>query len=280
MSTATVAQFEKVVKDYPSGLFRRLSLRAVDGVTLQIRAGEVFGLIGPNRAGKTTLVKLLLSLCRPTSGAVYRLSQDVSDRRTLARVGYVHENHAFPRYLSATALLEFYGALSLLPEPEVRERVPRLLEQVGLADRAHEPIARFSKGMIQRLGVAQALVNDPELLVLDEPSEGLDLSGRQMIRELIHDQRQRGGSVLLISHLLTEVEQLCDRVGILVNGQLVFVGKLSELTRSSANGSARSLEDALKEYYQTPANGSASRDGCSRPLRGRLQSDSNGDSPS
>jgi ABC-2 type transport system ATP-binding protein len=147
---------------------------------LRIESGEVFGLLGPNRAGKTTLVKMLLSLCRPTAGEVFRLGRPLSDRSTLGQVGYVHENHAFPRYLSAADLLEYYGALTLMPSDLVRERVPRLLERVGLADRSREPIARFSKGMLQRLGIAQALLNAPRLLVLDEPTEGLDLNGRRL----------------------------------------------------------------------------------------------------
>jgi ABC-2 type transport system ATP-binding protein len=242
-------EFDAVVKDYPTGLFRRNSLRAVAGVSFRIEPGEVFGLLGPNRAGKTTLVKLLLSLSRPTAGRVQRLGRPARERATLARVGYVHENHAFPRYLSATALLEYYGALSLMPEPEVKARIPELLDRVGLADRAHEPIARFSKGMVQRLGVAQALINDPELLVLDEPSEGLDLSGRQMIRALASEQRSRGRTVLLVSHVLSEVEQVCDRLGVLVAGQLAYLGPLSELTRDRATGDHRSLEKALSELY-------------------------------
>ncbi len=246
----SVVEFVDVVKDYPRGLLGRQQLRAVDGVSLRVEAGEVFGLLGPNRAGKTTLVKLLLSLCRPTAGRVLRLGQPGSDRGTLARVGYVHENHAFPRYLTAAALLEYYGALSLLPEPEVKARVPRLLEQVGLADRANEPIQRFSKGMVQRLGVAQALVNDPELLVLDEPSEGLDLSGRQLIRDLTAEQRRRGRTVLLVSHLLSEVELLCDRLAVLVGGRLVFLGPTAELTRDPATGGHRPLEEALRDVYQ------------------------------
>jgi ABC-2 type transport system ATP-binding protein len=243
------AAFDAVVKDYPTGLFRRRPLRAVAGVSFRVEPGEVFGLLGPNRAGKTTLVKLLLSLSRPTAGRVERFGRPARERATLARVGYVHENHAFPRYLTATALLEYYGALSLLPEPEVKARIPELLERVGLADRACEPIARFSKGMVQRLGVAQALINDPELLVLDEPSEGLDLSGRQMIRQLASEQRSRGRSVLLVSHVLTEVEQVCDRVGVLVAGQLAYLGPLADLTRDPATGERRPLEQALGALY-------------------------------
>jgi ABC-2 type transport system ATP-binding protein len=166
------------------------------------------------------------------------------------KVGYVHENQAFPRYLTATALLEYYGALTLLPEPDVRARVPRLLELVGLADRAREPITRFSKGMVQRLGIAQALLGEPELLVLDEPSEGLDLAGRQLIRDLVAEQRRRGHAVLLVSHLLPEVEQLCDRAAVLVAGQLKYLGAVSGLTSDPATGAARSLEQALQALYE------------------------------
>jgi ABC-2 type transport system ATP-binding protein len=244
----SVAEFRRVSKTYCSPILRRPRVQAVHEVSLRIEAGEVFGLLGPNRAGKTTLVKMLLALCRPSTGDVLRLGRPLADRSTLAQVGYVHENHAFPRYLSAAALLEYYGALTLMPSEQVRERVPRLLERVGLADRSREPIARFSKGMLQRLGIAQALLNEPRLLVLDEPTEGLDLNGRRLLREVVHEVRQRGGSVLLISHVLSEVEHLCDRVGVLVNGRLVHVGLLAELTHD-ASGSPRSLEKTLKDLY-------------------------------
>ncbi len=152
---AAVVEFQDIVKDYPVDWLGRRQLRAVGGVSFQVEAGEVFGLLGPNRAGKTTLVKILLSLCQPTSGQARRLGRPVADRSTLARVGYVHENQAFPRYLTAAGLLNYYGALSLTRPEEIQKRVPLLLEQVGLADRSREPIARFSKGMIQRLSLAR-----------------------------------------------------------------------------------------------------------------------------
>ena len=247
-----VLEFSKVTKDYARGILGRDRLRAVDSVTLQIGAGETFALLGPNRAGKTTLVKLLLSLCQPTEGQILRFSTRSTDRSTLARVGYVHENQAFPRYLTARALLEFYGALSLLPEPAVQERTPKLLERVGLADRAEEPIARFSKGMIQRLGIAQALLNEPDLLVFDEPSEGLDLAGRQLVRELVREHQARGKTVLFVSHVLSEVELFCDRVGILVAGRLAFIGARAHLCRDSA-GASISLETAIRPYYASAA---------------------------
>jgi ABC-2 type transport system ATP-binding protein len=245
------AEFDRVTKDYPLGMLGLSKRRAITDISLTILAGQVFGLLGPNRAGKTTLVKILLTLCRATSGIVRRLGEPVDSRRTLAGVGYVHENQAFPRYLTPTALLEYYGALTAVPYELVKKRTPLLLEKVGLADRAHDPIRTFSKGMTQRLGIAQALINDPELLVLDEPNEGLDLGGRQLVAELIRGQRQKGGTVILISHVLPEVEQLCDRVGVIVGGRLAFEGPVGELTRGNGTG-PRPLEAALAELYGKP----------------------------
>jgi ABC-2 type transport system ATP-binding protein len=252
-TSPAVAEFQHVSKTYTSAILSRPLMKAVDDVSLRIEAGDVFGLLGPNRAGKTTLIKMLLSLCRPSAGAVWRLGRPAADRGTLAEVGYVHENHAFPRYLGAADLLEYYGALSLLPAEVVRERVPQLLERVGLADRAREPIARFSKGMLQRLGIAQALLTAPRLLVLDEPTEGLDLIGRRLLRDVVLEVRERGGSVLLVSHVLTEVENLCDRVGVLVEGRLVHVGPLADLTHHSS-GAPQSLEKVLKDLYSRKAS--------------------------
>jgi ABC-2 type transport system ATP-binding protein len=242
-------EFDNVSKRYPTGMFRRGWLQALDRVSLRVDPGEAFALLGPNRAGKTTLIKVLLSLCRTTSGEVFRLGRPLRDSSTLARVGYVHENHSFPRYLTATELLHYYGALTLVPLETVRQRTPELLERVGLADRAEEPIARFSKGMVQRLGLAQALLNDPELLVLDEPTEGLDLIGRKLLREIVADLRQRRRTVLLVSHVLTEVEPLCDRGAVLVNGRVAYLGALADLRRDAA-GKPRTLEDALQELYE------------------------------
>jgi ABC-2 type transport system ATP-binding protein len=249
VSDTAVAEFTGISKVYRGGLLRRREVPAIRDVTLRVERGEVFGLLGPNRAGKTTLIKVLLSLCRPSGGRATRLGRPLTDRSTLARVGYVHENHAFPRYLTARALLEYYGALSLVPYEVVVERVPRLLERVGLADRSAEPIARFSKGMLQRLGLAQALVNDPQLLVLDEPTEGLDLEGRQLLRDVVRELRRQGRTVLLVSHVLSEVEQLCDRVGVLVDSRLVHVGPLADLTQDAATRAPRSLEKALAKIY-------------------------------
>jgi ABC-2 type transport system ATP-binding protein len=246
---APAAEFVGVSKSYAGVLPWRRGVAAVCGVSLRVEAGEVFGLVGPNRAGKTTLVKLLLSLCRPGAGSVRRLGRPAADRRTLARVGYLHENHAFPRYLGAAELLYFYGALGGVPSEVLRQRVGPLLERVGLGDRAAEPIARFSKGMLQRLGLAQALLNEPQLLVLDEPTEGLDLAGRNLLRDVIAGLRARGGSVLLVSHSLADVEQVCDRVGVLVGGRLVHLGPVAELVRPSPQSPPLPLEQALRPLY-------------------------------
>jgi ABC-2 type transport system ATP-binding protein len=242
-------EFIGVGKTYRGGLWSG-PVQAVDKVNLRIDAGQVFGLLGPNRAGKTTLVKLLLSLARPSAGEVIRLGRPVADRSTLARIGYMHENHAFPRHLTARELLHYYGALSLVSGELLGPRATQLLERVGLADRAAEPISRFSKGMVQRLGLAQALINEPDLLVLDEPTEGLDLGGRKLLREVVNQTRAAGRTVLLVSHVLTEAEQLCDRIAVLVNGKLVHTGPTAELRRDPASGANRPLEQALQPLYE------------------------------
>jgi ABC-2 type transport system ATP-binding protein len=261
MSRLAVAEFEDVGMSYPTGFLGRGRRLAVEHISLRINPAEVFGLLGPNRAGKTTLVKILLSLCRPTAGRGLRFQRPLAERQTLARVGYVHENPAFPRYLSALALLEYYGALTLLTESVARSRAAVLLDMVGLADRGHEPISCFSKGMVQRLAIAQALLNDPELLVLDEPSEGLDLAGRRLIRDVITERRRRGFTVLLVSHVVGEVERVCDRVGVLVGGHLVYSGTVADLALDPKTGAPCPIEQALDRLYFPSAIPSAAEEG-------------------
>jgi ABC-2 type transport system ATP-binding protein len=252
--TAPVAEFDQVAKVYSRRIGQPRFIRAVDNVSLRIEAGEVFGLLGPNRAGKTTLIKVLLSLCRPTSGRIVRLGQPLGDRQTLGRVGYMHENQAFPQYLTAAGLLEYYGSLSLLPASELQARIPVLLEQVGLADRSQEPIRAFSKGMVQRLALAQALINDPDLLVLDEPTAGLDLEGRSLVHAIIQEQRRKQRTVLLVSHVLTDIEHLCDRVAVLVQGRLVHLGPLAQLTSDPTTGERRPLDQVLPDLFARQAS--------------------------
>jgi ABC-2 type transport system ATP-binding protein len=249
MRTA-VAEFVDVAKTYRAPLRPGRTVHALRGVSFAVEPGEAFALLGPNRAGKTTLVKILLGLCHVSGGRVQRLGQPLQERRTLARVGYMHENQAFPRYLTATELLEYYGALAGISPAVLASRVPALLERVGLADRAQEPIARFSKGMIQRLALAQALLAEPDLLVLDEPMEGLDLPGRLLLQEVVAEQRRAGKTVLVVSHALGEIAEICDRLAVLVEGRLVHLGSVAALLRDPDSGRARSLQAALAPMYR------------------------------
>lgn len=245
-----IVEFQSVCKIYRANWLRRRVIHALRDVSFAVPRGCVFGLLGPNRAGKTTLVKALLTICRPTSGTVLRLGRDSSDRSTLARVGYVHESPAFPRYLTARAFLDYYGGLSLLSRRELGERIPRLLDEVGLADRASEPIAVYSKGMLQRLALAQALINDPELLVLDEPTEGMDLSARKLFHQVVLRCKQEGKTALLVSHNMADVGRLCDEAAVLRGGQVVFRGALDELAGQSAcDIDADALQEALEPIY-------------------------------
>ena len=244
-----VAAYENVSKTYKAG-WRGRGTTALDGVTLNVPAGCVYALLGPNRAGKTTLVKLLLGLSRPTGGTIQRLGRPAADRRTLARVGYMHENQHFPRFLPARELLRFYASLTLMKAEGIPKRVDDLLARVGLADRAEEPISRFSKGMVQRLGLAQALLNDPDLLILDEPTEGLDLIGRAMLRDIIAERKAKGKTVILVSHVLSEVEQTCDRVGVIVAGKLVKEAAVADLVTDPKTRQPRSLETVLRPLYE------------------------------
>jgi ABC-2 type transport system ATP-binding protein len=244
-----VAEFVNVSKTYSAPLARGRTVEALCGVSFRIDQGEVFALLGPNRAGKTTLLKILLGLCQPSRGRARRLGRPLSDRGTLARVGYMHESQAFPRYLTAVKLLEFYGSLSGISPPVLRARIPALLEKLGLADRAHEPIARFSKGMVQRLALAQSVLTEPDLLVLDEPMEGLDLSARLLLQEIVARHRRAGKTVLMVSHALGEVAQACDRLAVLVEGRLVFLGSLAALVRDPNEGREQSLRAALASIY-------------------------------
>jgi ABC-2 type transport system ATP-binding protein len=224
-------------------------------VSLAVPAGCILGVIGPNRAGKTTLVKVLLGICRPTSGAVLRLGRPGDDRRTLAplaRVGYVHESHAFPKYLTAAGLLRYYGCLSGVPAAQLRRWIPQGLAEVGLADRAREPIRTFSKGMLRRLALAQSLVNDPELLVLDEPAEGMDLAARRTFHDVLCRRRSEGRSTILVSHAVADIQRLCDEVAVLRGGQLIFCGPLAELAAPapSTSGPALELSESLEQLYE------------------------------
>ena len=219
-----------LVKVYRSR-FGRTSIRALDGVSLSVAAGEIFGLLGPNGAGKTTTVKILLGLTHPTEGAASLLGLDVGDPESRRRVGYLPEGHRFPGYLTARATLSVFGRMSAMASRDLRRRIPELLERVRLAEWADVKVKKFSKGMVQRLGLAAALIHDPSVLLLDEPTDGVDPVGRREIRDLLREEADRGRAILLNSHLLSEIERTCHRVAILRRGRVVFQGPIENLTR-------------------------------------------------
>ena len=207
---------------------------AVAGVNLSVAEGEVFGFIGPNGAGKTTTVKILLGLVHATSGRAQVLECAPGDPRVMGRIGFLPEHFRFHPWLTAAGFLDVHGRLYGLTTDQRRERIPRLLGRVGLADRANARLAEFSKGMLQRIGLAQALLNDPDLVFLDEPTSGLDPVGRYEVRDLIRELRNAGATVFLNSHFLSEVEVTCDRIAIVKSGRVVRTGRLDELTSQSA----------------------------------------------
>ncbi len=194
---------------------------AVRDLTLQVGRGEAFGFLGPNGAGKSTSIKMLLGLVKPTSGQALLLGQPVGSRDVRARIGFLPEHFRFYDWMSAAELLTLHGRLCGVSEPDLRRRVPRLLDRVGLGAQNSKPVRSYSKGMMQRVGLAQAMVNEPDILFLDEPTSGLDPAGRKLVREIVREQRDRGATVFLNSHLLGEVEQSCDRVAFIRHGEVV-----------------------------------------------------------
>lgn len=211
----------------------RGKVHALRGVDLRIQRGEIFGLLGPNGAGKSTLVKIMMTVVRPTRANGMVLGRPVGHKATLGRIGYLPEHHRFPRYLTGRQTLEFFAALSNVDRPTRKKRADELLATVGMTDWAGKRVSSYSKGMMQRIGLAQALMNDPDLVVLDEPTDGVDPVGRREIRDVLIKLRARGHTILLNSHLLSELEMVCGRVAILVQGQVALHGTLDELTRDS-----------------------------------------------
>jgi ABC-2 type transport system ATP-binding protein len=222
-------------KSYRSGIFRKTSRAALRGVSFEVQQGEIFGYLGPNGSGKSTTLKILLGLIFADGGRVQVLGRPLADRSWRYRIGYLPEHPYFYDYLTPTEYLGYAGRLFEMPKQRVRERSSELLELVGLRRSAHTPLRRFSKGMVQRLGLAQALLNEPELLILDEPMSGLDPIGRRMVRDIIQAQRERGRTVFFSTHILSDAETLCDRIGVLRGGELLAAGRLQEILRLDAS---------------------------------------------
>jgi ABC-2 type transport system ATP-binding protein len=222
--TVPVIEINKLVKNYGR-------VEALKGVSLNVEKGEIFGLLGQNGAGKTTMIKILLGITNATDGDAMLLGQRAGTAAVRKRVGYLPEDHHFPEYHTAHSLLDFYGSLLDVPRADKQRRIEEMLEVVGLKGRMHSKIRTYSKGMKQRVGIAQALFHDPEIIFLDEPTDGVDPLGRREIRDLLHRLKANGKTIFINSHLLGEVELVCDRVIILDRGEVIRIGTMAELTQ-------------------------------------------------
>lgn len=235
----TVIEVQGLVKDHFSN-FMRKRFRALDGLNLTVLKGETYGLIGPNGAGKTTTQKLLLGLIKPSAGSVKVLGVAPGKPEALAKIGYLPENPYFYAYLSAEEFLDFFAQLFGMKKADRKKRISELLKLVSLTEAGTRPIRKFSKGMMQRLGIAQALINDPELVFMDEPNSGLDPIGRRDIRQIMLMLKEQGKTVFFNSHALHDVREICDRVGVLHRGRLAGEGLVKEICKV---GTAQELED-------------------------------------
>lgn len=233
---SVVLRLDRLTKDFSTGFLGAGRYRALDDVSLELAQGEVFGLLGPNGAGKTTTLKLVTGLLRPTSGRVQVFDRAPGDRVARAGLGFLPEQPVFYDHLTAEELLTYFAGLCGIAGAERRRRTAAVLDEVGIGAARGQPMRQYSKGMLQRVGLAQALINEPALLILDEPMSGLDPIGRREVRELILRLRDAGRTVLFSSHILSDAETLCSRVAILARGRLVASGSLGDLTAGRARG--------------------------------------------
>jgi len=236
-------------KTYQTGLFFKKDFEALRGVSFEVAAGEIFGLLGPNGAGKTTFIKVLLGIVKSSGGEAYVFGEPAGSLGARSLVGYLPENLAVPRHLNGYTALEYYGNLSDVPTATIKEKQEELLDLVGIADRAKDSVQTYSKGMRQRLGLAQALLHDPKVLVLDEPTDGLDPVARSQVRTILTGLTDRGVTIFLNSHILQEVEMICDRVAVLDRGKLRFAGAVKDINsflQKQAGGADGGLEVTLE----------------------------------
>ena len=225
-----IVEITNLTKDYSTGFLKKKNVRALDDLTLSVSGGQIFGFLGGNGAGKTTTIKILMGLLFPTGGNASILGKPIGDVSMHRKIGYCPENPYFYDYLSARELMNYFGELFGYPKTDRKKRTDDLLDLVGLEEKARDrQLRKFSKGMLQRVGLAQALINDPEIVFLDEPMSGLDPMGRREIRELIAGLRVQGKTVFMSTHILSDIEALCDEVAILRHGKLAAKGNLQEL---------------------------------------------------
>ncbi len=226
---AAIIEIEGLTKDYPSGFWRKRWKRSLDRLTLQVEEGEIFGFLGPNGAGKTTTLKLLMGLIFPTAGSARIRGRSIEDIAMHSEIGYLPEHPYFYDYLTARELLDYYARFSDYSAAERSARVETFLKRVGLASSGNVQLRKFSKGMLQRVGIAQAILHDPKVVFLDEPMSGLDPVGRREVRDIILELKQQGKTIFFSTHILSDAEMLCDRVGVLVDGKLQGVGSPREI---------------------------------------------------
>jgi len=245
---------EGLTKIYRSR-WRRREVRAIDGVSLRVPRGTIFGLLGPNGAGKTTFVKALLSAVHPTAGNALIFGRDARQPEARRPIGYLPENHRFPTYFTGAGMLDFYAALSGVDAAQRRKLVPELLDLAGIPQWGDVRLGKYSKGMLQRLGLAQALIHSPSLLILDEPTDGVDPMGRRDIRAILSRFEEKGVTVFINSHLLAEVEMFCREVAILHQGRVALTGKVQELTAGKGYRlTAAHPPEALMDELRTKAS--------------------------
>ena len=229
-----VIEIENLTKDYEKGFWKKKKIRALEGLTLNVEGGQIFGFLGGNGAGKTTTIKILMSLIFASAGSAKILGEDISNTKMHSRIGYCPENPYFYDYLKASELMNYFGELFGFDAAKRKRKTEELLTKVGLDEKDwNKQLRKFSKGMLQRVGIAQCLINEPELVFLDEPMSGLDPIGRREIRELIADLREQGTTVFMSTHILSDIEALCDNVAILQKGKLAHTGNLDELLSKS-----------------------------------------------
>jgi ABC-2 type transport system ATP-binding protein len=260
---APLVRIDGLEKTFTIGFLRK-KVEAVRGVSFEVRPGEIFGVLGPNGAGKTTTIKMLLGLIFPTKGTLSLFGEARPSPEVMKRLGYLPENPYVYQYLKPHEFLDLCGRLCGIPASERKKKSDAILERVGLAHAVDRPIGRFSKGMTQRIGLAQALLHDPELLILDEPMSGLDPVGRKQVRDLIVEERKRGKTILFTSHILSDVELLCDRVAIFHRGKVTAYGALSELLKPEVRRTEVELEgtsDALVRELEGLGAGIAREEG-------------------
>ena len=234
--TAAAIETENLSKEYPHGFLHLKKKQSLEGLTMRVEHGEVFGFLGPNGAGKSTTIKLLMGLIFPTAGTAHILEKPISDISMHNCIGYLPEQPYFYDYLTAAELLDYFARFHDLKTAERQERVARMLKKVGLETARKIQLRKYSKGMLQRVGLAQAILHDPEVVILDEPMSGLDPVGRREVRDIILELKRDGKTVMFSTHILSDAEMLCDRVGVIVGGKLRGVGAPDEIVGVKASG--------------------------------------------